>query len=97
MTITVWLGPEAKSGWQAAINDATKKVRAKHPAHGDQRRGARRTEHSAKLETSLAGGNLDVVEINSEMLAYMAAGASAAEEGGLSQLEDLAEGLDRLR
>jgi N,N'-diacetylchitobiose transport system substrate-binding protein len=78
-TITVWLQPEAKSGWQAAIDDATKAVQAKHPGTEINVEEQQWTEHLAKLETSLAGGNPpDVVEMgNSEMLAYMAAGAFA--------------------
>ncbi len=78
-TITVWLQPEAKSGWPAAIADATKAVQAKHPGTEINVEEQQWTEHLAKFETALAGGNPpDVVEMgNSEILPYMAAGAFA--------------------
>ena len=77
-TITVWLQPEAKSGWQAAINDATKAVQAKNPG----------TEINVEEQQDGAPGEArdvprgwkspDVVEMgNSEILPYMAAGAFA--------------------
>lgn len=78
-SITVWLQPEAKSGWQAAIDDATKAVQAKHPGVDVKIEEQQWTEHLAKFDTALASGNTpDVIELGkSEMLAYMAAGAFA--------------------
>jgi N,N'-diacetylchitobiose transport system substrate-binding protein len=78
-SITVWLQPEAKSGWQAAIDDATKALQAKHPGVEVNVEEQQWTEHLAKFETSLAGGTPpDVVEMgNSEIFAYMVAGAFA--------------------
>jgi N,N'-diacetylchitobiose transport system substrate-binding protein len=78
-TLTVWLQPEAKSGWQAAINDATKVVQAKNPGVEINIEEQQWTEHLAKFDTALAGGNPpDVVEMgNSEIFAYMVAGAFA--------------------
>jgi N,N'-diacetylchitobiose transport system substrate-binding protein len=78
-SITVWLQPEAKSGWQSAIDDATKVVQAKHPGVEVIIEEQQWTEHLAKFDTALAGGSPpDVVEMgNSEIFAYMVAGAFA--------------------
>jgi N,N'-diacetylchitobiose transport system substrate-binding protein len=78
-SITVWLQPEAKSGWQAAIDAATAAFQAKHPGVQVNVEEQQWTEHLAKLDASLAGGTVpDVVELgNSEMAKYMAAGAFA--------------------
>jgi N,N'-diacetylchitobiose transport system substrate-binding protein len=78
-SITVWLQPEAKSGWQAAIDDATKALQAKHPGVEVNIEEQQWTEHLAKFDTALAGGSPpDVVEMgNSEIFAYMVAGAFA--------------------
>src|SRR6188472_3869413 len=78
-SITVWLQPEAKSGWQAAIDAATTAFQAKHPGVQVNVEEQQWTEHLAKLDASLAGGTVpDVVELgNSEMAKYMAAGAFA--------------------
>jgi len=78
-SITVWLQPEAKSGWQAAVDAATTAFEAKHPGVQVNVEEQQWTEHLAKLDASLAGGTVpDVVELgNSEMAKYMAAGAFA--------------------
>ncbi len=78
-SITVWLQPEAKSGWQAAIDAATTAFQAKHPGVQVNVEEQQWTEHLAKLDASLAAGTVpDVVELgNSEMAKYMAAGAFA--------------------
>jgi N,N'-diacetylchitobiose transport system substrate-binding protein len=78
-SITVWLQPEAKSGWQAAIDAATTAFQAKHPGVQVNVEEQQWTEHLAKFDASLAGGTVpDVVELgNSEMAKYMAAGAFA--------------------
>jgi N,N'-diacetylchitobiose transport system substrate-binding protein len=78
-SITVWLQPEAKSGWQAAIDAATAAFQAKHPGVQVNVEEQQWTEHLAKLDASLAAGTVpDVVEMgNTETTKYMAAGAFA--------------------
>ena len=98
-TITVWLQPEAKSGWQAAINDATKAVQAKNPGteinvEEQQVDGAPGEARDVPRGWKSPGRRRDGKQRDAAL--HGGRGVRAAEEGGLSQLEDLAEGLDRL-
>ncbi|HEY2328101.1 MAG TPA: extracellular solute-binding protein [Gaiellaceae bacterium] len=77
-SITVWLQTDAQSGWPDVVASATNQFQSDHPGWTVNVQYQTWGDHLQKLNADLAGGSggPDVVEMgNTEMTAYMAAGA----------------------
>jgi N,N'-diacetylchitobiose transport system substrate-binding protein len=76
-SITVWLQTDAQNGWPDIVAAANSQFEKDHPGVNVNVQYQQWTQHLAKFDATLAGGNApDVIEMgNTEMLKYMAAGA----------------------
>jgi N,N'-diacetylchitobiose transport system substrate-binding protein len=76
-SITVWLQTDAQNGWPDLVASVNSQFEKDHPGVNVNVQYQQWTQHLAKFDATLAGGNApDVIEMgNTEMLKYMAAGA----------------------
>jgi N,N'-diacetylchitobiose transport system substrate-binding protein len=76
-SITVWLQTDAQNGWPDIVAAANSQFEKDHPGVNVNVQYQQWTQHLAKFDATLAGGNApDVIEMgNSEMAKYMFAGA----------------------
>jgi N,N'-diacetylchitobiose transport system substrate-binding protein len=76
-SITVWLQTDAQNGWPDIVASVNAQFEKDHPGVKVNVQYQQWTQHLAKFDASLAGGNApDVIEMgNSEMAKYMFAGA----------------------
>jgi N,N'-diacetylchitobiose transport system substrate-binding protein len=76
-TLTVWLQTDAQNGWSDLVAGTNAQFEKDHPGVNVNVQYQQWTQHLAKFDATLAGGNApDVIEMgNTEMTKYMAAGA----------------------
>jgi N,N'-diacetylchitobiose transport system substrate-binding protein len=76
-TLTVWLQTDAQNGWPDLVAATNAQFEKDHPGVNVNVQYQQWTQHLAKFDATLAGGNApDVIEMgNSEMAKYMFAGA----------------------
>src|SRR5919201_3551615 len=76
-SITVWLQTDAQNGWPDIVASVNSQFEKSHPGVNVNVQYQQWTQHLAKFDATLAGGNApDVIEMgNSEMAKYMFAGA----------------------
>jgi N,N'-diacetylchitobiose transport system substrate-binding protein len=76
-SITVWLQTDAQNGWPDIVASVNAQFEKAHPGVNVNVQYQQWTQHLAKFDATLAGGNApDVIEMgNSEMAKYMFAGA----------------------
>jgi N,N'-diacetylchitobiose transport system substrate-binding protein len=76
-TLTVWLQTDAQNGWSDLVAATNAQFEKDHPGVNVNVQYQQWTQHLAKFDATLAGGNApDVIEMgNTEMTKYMAAGA----------------------
>jgi N,N'-diacetylchitobiose transport system substrate-binding protein len=76
-TLTVWLQTDAQNGWSDLVASTNAQFKKDHPGVDVNVQYQQWTQHLAKFDATLAGGNApDVIEMgNTEMTKYMAAGA----------------------
>jgi N,N'-diacetylchitobiose transport system substrate-binding protein len=76
-SITVWLQTDAQNGWPDIVASVNSQFEKAHPGVNVNVQYQQWTQHLAKFDATLAGGNApDVIEMgNSEMAKYMFAGA----------------------
>jgi N,N'-diacetylchitobiose transport system substrate-binding protein len=76
-SITVWLQTDAQNGWPDLVASVNDQFAKNHPGVKVNVQYQQWTQHLAKFDATLAGGNApDVIEMgNTEMTKYMAAGA----------------------
>src|SRR5207247_5747988 len=76
-SITVWLQTDAQNGWPDLVASVNAQFKKDHPGVDVNVQYQQWTQHLAKFDATLAGGNApDVIEMgNTEMTKYSAAGA----------------------
>jgi N,N'-diacetylchitobiose transport system substrate-binding protein len=76
-SITVWLQTDAQNGWSDLVASTNAQFKKDHPGVDVNVQYQQWTQHLAKFDATLAGGNApDVIEMgNTEMAKYAAAGA----------------------
>src|SRR5262245_15966476 len=76
-TLTVWLQTDAQNGWSDLVAATNARFEKDHPGVNVNVQYQQWTQHLAKFDATLAGGNApDVIEMgNTQMTKYMAAGA----------------------
>src|SRR5262249_29513767 len=76
-TLTVWLQVDAQNGWPALVAQANMAFENSHPGWNVNVQYQQWTDHLQKFDATIAGNDTpDVIEMgNTEMTAYMAAGA----------------------
>jgi N,N'-diacetylchitobiose transport system substrate-binding protein len=76
-SITVWLQTDAQNGWPDLVAGVNSQFQKDHPGVKVNVQYQQWTQHLAKFDATLGGGNApDVIEMgNTEMTKYMAAGA----------------------
>src|SRR5215471_15714202 len=76
-SITVWLQTDAQNGWPDLVASTNAQFAKDHPGVKVNVQYQQWTQHLAKFDATLGGGNPpDVIEMgNTEMTKYMAAGA----------------------
>jgi len=76
-TLTVWLQVDAQNGWPALVAQANTAFENSHPGWNVNVQYQQWSDHLQKFDATIAGNDTpDVIEMgNTEMTAYMAAGA----------------------